>query len=420
MGWCSARATAAKQSRPLPRDAALGTNHASPIGIVWSKGDGVSAPLTDTRHRRGGSLVRGIRPCERADLPEVATLYEHIMRSGTRNPPLGLVEYFERTFFDCPWADPEIPPLVYKDGGGRIVGFLGSHVRRLRLHGHPIRLACGGQLVVEPEARTSAVGAFLFLAYLGGPQDVTITDGATENLRRMWAASGGETAPLKSIAWTRTLRPIRYSGDYLLERLKRPALAKRLRPLWRTLDRLIPGPVKNRLRPTEPQTSGELLTSQALLEHVPSVRETLGCYPDYDEPFLSWLFHEMAEVKSRGTLVRSLVRNSRGQVIGWYVYYLNDGISQVMQVAAKRGATEDVLDHLLHHAYMNGSAAVRGRLEPHLLGPLSERRCIFSFDGSALIHARAPATLGVVLSSQCLLTRMDGEAWMGHHTEPFS
>src|SRR2546425_837095 len=109
----------------------------------WSEGDGVSALLTDTIQRRGDALMKGIRPCERADLPEVASLYEYVMRSGTRNPPLGLAEYFERTFFDCPWTDPEIPPLVYKDGGGRIIGFLGSHVRRLRLDGHPIRLACG-------------------------------------------------------------------------------------------------------------------------------------------------------------------------------------------------------------------------------------------------------------------------------------
>ena len=380
----------------------------------------MSALLTDPIHRRGDALVKGIRPCERADVSEVASLYEYVMRSGTRNPPVGLAEYFERTFFDCPWTDPEIPPLVYKDGGGRIVGFLGSHVRRLRLDGHPIRLACGGQLVVEPEARTSAVGAFLFRAYLGGPQDVTITDGATENLRRMWAASGGETAPLKSIAWTRTLRPMRYGGDYLLERLRRPALAKRLRPLWKGLDRLVPGPVKNRLRPTRPHTSAEPLTPRALLELVPFVTESLRCYPDYDEPFLSWLFAEMAEMKSRGTLVRSLVRNNAGQPIGWYVYYLHEGMSQVMHVAARRGAIEDVLDDLLHHAYVNGSAAVRGRLEPQLLGPLSERRCVFSFDGSTLIYTRSPVALGALLSSQCMLGRMDGESWMGHHTEPFA
>jgi hypothetical protein len=331
-----------------------------------------------------------------------------------------LAEYFERTFFAYPWADPEIPSLVYEDAGGTIVGFLGSHVRRVRLDGHPMRLACGGQLIVAPEARTTAVGAFLFRTYLAGPQDITITDGANEGVRRMWAVSGGETAPLKSIVWTRALRPVRYGGDYVLERLKRPVLARRLRPLWKALERLTPGPVKHRLRPAAPQTSDEPLTPRALLEHAPRVMASFRCYADYDESFLDWLFKEMAEVKTRGTLVRSLVRNDRGQVVGWYVYYLHDGVSQVMQVAATRGAVEDVLDHLLYHAYQNGSAAVSGRVEPQLLGALAARRCIFSFDGGALIHSKVPGGLGVLLSSQCLLTRLDGESWMGHHTEPFS
>jgi GNAT superfamily N-acetyltransferase len=331
-----------------------------------------------------------------------------------------LAEYFERTFFDCPWADPEIPSLVYEDDRGRILGFVGSHVRRLRLDGHSIRVACGGQLVVDPEARRRAVGADLFRAYFSGPQDATITDGATESVRRMWQACGGETASLKSIAWTRVLRPMRFGGDQVLGRLKLPTLSRRLRPLWTALDWLTFGLVANHFRPPEPRGSEELLTPHALLEHAPLVTKSVSCYPDYDEPFLGWLFQEMEAVKSRGTLVRSLVRNDRGQVVGWYVYYLQRSVSQVMQVAAKKGAAGHVLDHLFHHAYVNGVAAVRGRLEAPLLASLSRQRCFFSSEGGALIHSRAPALLGALLSSLCLLARMDGEWWMGHHTEPFS
>lgn len=364
--------------------------------------------------------MRGIRPCQRDDLPGVAALYESVVRSGKRTPPPRLAEYFERTFFDCPWADPEIPSLVYEDEGGRIVGFLGSHIRRLRFDGQVIRVACGGQLVVDPEARSRAVGAMLFRAHLGGPQDATITDGANETVRRMWEICGGETSHLKTITWTRILRPLRFGSDYVLGKLNRPLLARQLRPLWRPLDWLALGLAGRRLRPPARGTSAELLTPRALLDHMPDVTESLRCYPDYDEPFLAWLFREMAEVKSRGTLVRSLVRDSRGQVAGWYVYYLEDGLSQVLQIAAKRGATEDVLDDLLHHAYVNGAAAVRGRLEPQLLGPLSRRRCIFGWSGGALIQSRTPALLGALLSSQCWLGRMDGESWMGHHTEAFS
>lgn len=366
--------------------------------------------------RPEGRLAKGIRPCRRDDLPGVAALYESVVRSGKRAPPPRLAEYFERTFFDCPWADPEIPSLVYADDGGSIVGFVGSHVRRLRLDGQVIRVACGGQLVVDPEARSGAVGAKLFRTHLWGPQDATVTDGANETVRRMWEISGGETSHLKTITWTRVLRPMRYGADYVLGRLNRPLLARRLRPLWKPLDLL----AARRFQPSKPQTSTELLTPRALLEHLPLVTESLRCNLHYDEAFLAWLFREMAEVKSRGTLVRSLVRDSGGEFLGWYVYYLHGGISQVLQVASKRGALEDVLDDLLHHAYMNGAAAVGGRLEPQLLGALSRRKCIFGWSGGALIHSKNPALLGVLLSSQCWLGRMDGEWWMGHHTEAFS
>src|SRR5712691_2027348 len=212
-GWCGSHATSSASRSRYTCDAGVGTNHASGAGCPWQDSDWCRH---DSPMRGTDLAVRGIRRCERDDLPGVATLYEQVVRSGTRSPPPRLAEYFERTFFEYPWADPEIPSLVYEDAGGRIVGFLGSHVRRLRLDGHPTRLACGGQLVVEPDVRTTAVGAFLFRAYLAGPQDITITDGANESVRRMWAASGGETALLKSMVWTRTLRPIRYGGDYIL------------------------------------------------------------------------------------------------------------------------------------------------------------------------------------------------------------
>jgi hypothetical protein len=95
--------------------------------------------------------ARGLRACRRDDLTAVAALYELVMRSGRREAATaGLARYFERTFFDCPWADEELAPLVYEDEGGHIVGFLGQHVRRVRLDGRLLRLCCGGPLEVDP------------------------------------------------------------------------------------------------------------------------------------------------------------------------------------------------------------------------------------------------------------------------------
>lgn len=364
--------------------------------------------------------ARNLRPCRREDLPRVAALYELVQRSGSRRPPPGLAPYFERTFFDCPWADAEIPSLVYEDEAGAIAGFLGSHVRRVRLDGRLLRLACGGQLVVDPEARARAVGAMLFRAHLHGPQDATFTDGANEIVRRMWELCGGETAWLKALAWTRVLRPARFASGELLGRLGRPSLARRLGALWRPLDAIAQLALGRRLAPPKPRSRAEPLEPATLLAHLPLVAENARCRPAYDAAFLEWLFREMAEVKRRGTLVRSLVRDEAGEALGWFVYYLDEGVSQVMQVAARRNAAGAVLDHLLHDAYVKGAAAVRGRLEPHLASALATHRCLFGWSGAALVHARSPELLGALLSGQSWLERMDGESWMGHHTEAFA
>jgi len=365
--------------------------------------------------------ARGLRACRRDDLPAVAALYELVMRSGRREAATaGLARYFERTFFDCPWADEELAPLVYEDQGGGIVGFLGQHVRRVRLDGRVLRLCCGGQLVVDPQARARAVGAILFRSHLLGPQDATFTDGANDTVGRMWELCGGESAPLKNITWTRVLRPLRFGADEALGRLGRPVLARRLRPLWRPLDALALRAAGERLRPAPPRSRAEPLTAQAVLEHLPRVTESARCHPAYDAAFLDWLFREMAAVPSRGELVRSLVRDAEGEVLGWFAYYLRGGQAHVQQVAAGRNVLEPVLDHLLHDAYEKGAAAVRGRLEPRLADALSRRRCLYGWSGAALVHARTPQLLGVLLSSQCWLERLDGESWMGHHTEAFS
>ena len=161
-----------------------------------------------------------IRSLERDDLPGVADLFEQVVRSGKPKASRSLVSYFEKTCINNPWADPEIPSLVYLDGEGRIVGFLGSHVRRLRLDGQPIRLASAGQFVVAPEARRSAVGALLLRRYLAGPQDLTLTDGATKQIQRIWDGLGGESAGLTAVVWTRVFRPWRILANHFLRVLE--------------------------------------------------------------------------------------------------------------------------------------------------------------------------------------------------------
>ena len=356
-----------------------------------------------------------IRPLERDDIPQVAGLYELVMRSGSRTPSPGLADYFERTILDYPWADPQIPSLVYEEADGEITGFHGSHVRRFLLGSEPIRIGCGGQVVAHPRVRHKAVGALLMRRYLMGPQDLTITDTASVPTHAMWGKLHGEEVSLSCINWTRLFRPWRFTGDRLLpDRGARVA-----RPLWSMLD-----PVTTRLpgvgsRTRESGLNAEELTSHALVENVEKLASSLALRPDYDVPFLDWLFEELSQVRSYGALVRTLLRDDDGAVVGWYVYFVvPGGTSHVLQIMASDPQVGDVLDHLFADAQSRRSAALRGRLEPRLLEPLARRRSILRWEGGALVSSRHQSLLNAVAYGHSLLTRMDSEWWMGHHLEP--
>jgi hypothetical protein len=347
-------------------------------------------------------------------------LYESVIRSGSRFPPPKLADYFERTFFDCPWVDPEIPSLVYEDEAGKIAGFIGSHPRRLLIDGRPMRMGCSGQLVTDPRVRSRAVGAFLMHKYMAGAQDLTITDGATEEVRRIWEGLGGQSAQLRSIEWIRVFRPLNTALQYISRNGKFRHLAAVSRPVASALDAVIARPARFQLRPKEPAVSGEPLTPALLAEQLPAVAKSYRAFLDYDPVFLEWLFREMAAVETRGSLIAMTIRNNAGKVIGWYVYYLKPGgISEVVQVAAEKRDLGDVLDHLFNHAYTNRAAALRGRLEHGLIDSLSQRGCLLRYCGMALAYSKSPDILRAVLLDHALLTRMDGEWWMGHHIEPF-
>jgi hypothetical protein len=57
----------------------------------------------------------------------------------------------------------------------------------------------------------------------------------------------------------------------------------------------------------------------------------------YDEPFVEWHVREMSAVRSRGTLVRRLLRRD-DRVLRWYVAYLKPRrLSHVVDVTATKG-----------------------------------------------------------------------------------
>jgi hypothetical protein len=352
-----------------------------------------------------------IRPLERDDLEQVADLFLRVMRPGSSDRVPEVAAYFERTALDHPYADPEMPSLVYADERAAIKGFIGSYVCRMRFDGDRIRAACPGNLVSAHEARSQAVGALLLRQYINGPQDLTFTDTAGGQTRQMYKGLGAQVVHLGSFSWARILRPCRLARDRLVERGRRRA-SKLLPPalcagLDATAMRLAPGLFGAEL----PPVGAETLRPQAMLRELPGLSGTLRLYPDYERNYLEWLYDELARPRRRGSLVRRLVHDG-GRVLGWYVYYLKPGgISRVLQVVGTGKDVGSVLDHLFHDAQQGGAAMLDGRLEPRLVEALSRRRCIMRYTGAAVAHSRNREILDALFSDQALLSRMDSDYW---------
>lgn len=225
--------------------------------------------------------------------------------------------------------------------------------------------------------------ARLISAYLKGPQDLTITDGATPEMRRIWTALGGELSHLACLTWTRVLRPWGFVGAQVRSRGQhgQPLSRLQLATTWA---------VARRPPPISPARD-EPLTPAAVVELLPQVARGSRLHLAYDQSFTTWLLAEAGAVTTRGILTARTVRDHTGKGLGWFVYYLvPSGTAQVLQIAAAARDADAVVAHLLHHAHANGAVAVQGRVEANVLEAIGSRGAAVSFTAGARAGAGSP------------------------------
>lgn len=337
--------------------------------------------------------MSAVRPFGRQDLTAVAALYHRVVRKGEGPPPESLVAGLKRALLDHPWAEPDLPSLVYEDARGGIAGFQAAYPRRMTLAGRPVRMVSCGQLVADPDSGTVGIGGLLMRRMLAGEQELTTTDGASGEVQAMWTRLGGSTGGMTCLGWTKVFNPAQL------------ALHVAARHWGQSRQPGGPGPV-----PASPDE----LTPERLIEQVEQSRKRLR--PAYDSEYLEWLFSEMEAVQGRGPLARRLVRDEGGRPLGWYVAYLpSSGIGQAIGIGSIRPDAGPVLDRLFSDARAAGASAVQGRVEPALLPALTTRRCLFRRSEWALVHYADDEVAAAAGREQAMLTRLEGEWWMGFH-----
>jgi len=352
-----------------------------------------------------------VRPLVSDDIPAVAALHASVFSESSELSTEERQHYLRQVFLESPWHGQPLSSLVSEDAQAGVVGFLGVVPRPMSLNGRSITVAVGSQFMVAPEHR--GLGIKLLKTFLSGPQHLSITDGASRVLLKVWKTLGGTDSPLHSIHWTRPLRPTQYVCSLMAQRAAMARLATVARPLCTALDSLMAGTGRSPFR-VSAAPAGEELTAETLLDCFDELAPRAGLRPVYDCASMKWLLAMASRKTHLGQLHRVQVRNSANEVVGWYLCYLKRGRScEVLQMAGRRDAPELVLDHLFFHAWRNGAVAVSGRLQADFFDALKAKRCLFHAAGSPLlIYSRDHQLIDAVRGGDAFLTRLDGEWWM--------
>ncbi len=355
-----------------------------------------------------------IRPATEEDLPGIVALYARVYPQRADSSLERRSAYMRRLLWENPWRTNDLPSFVYQDDSGRISGFLGVLPRPMWMQGRPIQMAVSHHFMVDSDRRATLAGLGLMKAFLDGAQDLSISEPGPVS-RKIWEAVGGRTVLFQSLFWKRPIRPTGYLAFLLKERRLAP-IAYAMSPVCRVLDfaatRIPWGPFRIRARQAESHAAD--LDAEALRASIESCSRDCSLRPAYDAKSLEWLLGVLANRRITGTLRKKVVTRPGQGALGHFLYYARPhGVSEVVQVAARKGWVGEVLDDLIHDAWTQGALTLAGRLDPRYATEISDRGAYFKYRQNwFLIYAKAPELAQAIYAGDAFLTRLEGEWWI--------
>jgi len=355
-----------------------------------------------------------VRPFFEQDIPQVADLYWTVLRERKGPTPSAVHSFLHELYFTNPWIDNSSPSLVYEEKGA-IAGFLGVVPRRMSLRGESIRVAFGGNFVVQPQFRNTLAGLHLLRTYMEGGQDISLTDSANDVSRALLERLGFTTILPFSVHWVRLLRPTRCL-TYAMSRITDSALFAALdfvsRPFCNAADGVAVRLSSSPLRHTASHLQAGELDVETLLSCLSEYRSGHSLWPEYDAHSLSWLLSFMDRMKGHGKdLRRVALRDDSGKIVGWYIYYRTPGnFGEVAQIGGAPHYLKSILDHLFQDAWAHGAIALQGIVDRRLMDAFSDKYCFFTCRGGwMLAHSNKPDLLALLGSGDAFLSLLDGE-----------
>jgi hypothetical protein len=279
--------------------------------------------------------------------------------------------------------------------------------------GRRIRMAVSHNFMVDPESRSSLAALRLLQAFLDLPHHLSIAESNSQG-RRLWASLHGATAYAYSLRWIRPLSPARYAASMWTRADRSSATARMLTQMAGIADGVAARSARNPFAVATTGTSAETLDVDTLATGLRTVSAPCALRPAYDTASLQWLLDTLESRRTSGAFHRVAIRNRRGDLVGWYLYFLRPGgTGEVVQLAGRRESLEDVFDHLLAHASARGAVALTGRVDPALLPVCAAKHCVFRGDPWMLVHSADPDIADAIHRGEAFLTPLEGEGWIG-------
>jgi hypothetical protein len=359
----------------------------------------------------------GVRPFMKSDAPMVADLISKVLHERKGPTPPSLPGHLEELFLENPWVEEDIPSYVYEDSQTKLVGFFGILPRRMTLQGKRVRLAFGSNFVVDPESRSSMAAIQLIRAFMKGAQDISITDSANESSRQMLRSLGFKISPIYSLVWARPLQPLRY-GLLGAARLNKKSSLSRLgalvSPFAGLLDSVATKVAASPFHHAPLTTTEEKASSEAIVAALGTIPGKNWLLPEYSADSLSWILQFIEKRNAYGPLIKKIIRNQDGKLIGWYLFGTPDGkIGEVLQIGSEAASAKLVLNHLFHDAYKEGLVGLHGRMEPQFMEEMSRSASFFLRQGSwTLLNTKSPEFAEPFLTGNTFFSRLEGEGVM--------
>jgi hypothetical protein len=342
--------------------------------------------------------VTEIRSLTAEDLPAIAALLDAHLSGWS-----GDQRFLRETVLEHPWADPELTSLVATDEG-RICGFIGAQVRRLRFDDRNLRGVCCSHLVVDPEQRAGATGALLLRRLLSGPQDATWTDSANDLVARMWETFGGHLDHCRACDWMLVLRPLGWIASATGELVRRRGISSDRLPVGALPIQAIR---QRATRASDSAITGQDATAAEIVDALSAVTSRIRLRVDHDRDHLGHLFELVR--RRTGPLVCRLVRSGE-RALGWYAYLPQPShTTRVLHLCASPRDVDAVFGELIVDARSRGTRVLVGRVEPGLDAALRSRRAVLGLAHRPAVHARDPELRATLATGSSLLTQLDSE-----------